>query len=60
MTPQEFAFFFELVEKTSQNAYRHGYQDSTAKKPLDADQFKLTQAHMLLLKTQLSKHVQKR
>ena len=60
MTPQEYGFFIQLLESAAKAAYRHGYQDSTAKKPLSDAQFAITSEHALRIKTELTKFIQKR
>jgi len=60
MTPKEFDFFFELMEKLSKEMYERGYADAKAKKPKTDQAFTIGRNSRLLIKTNLKKFVERR
>lgn len=60
MTPKEYEFLFDLLERVSEEVYRVGYEDGKAGNPLKTEGFKPSKAHRLLIKTNLNKLTKKR
>lgn len=60
MTPKEFDFFVDLIEKTAKAAYEHGHADGRADKPLNTEQFYISRGHRLVLKKELNSFVKRR
>lgn len=55
MTPKEFLFFCNLIENTARAAYEFGHKDGEARKPLNKEQFRITEGNKLSLKKELNK-----
>lgn len=60
MTPKHWDFFITLLEAVAQESYAMGYSDAEEKKPKRDKGFKPTKATVLVLKTNLEKHVRTR
>lgn len=55
MTPGEFKFVCDLLEKATRAAYALGHEDGGERKPLNDGQFALTQGNKLVLKKEINK-----
>lgn len=60
MTPKELQIFYETIEHVAEQFYRRGIADMAAGKCLKAEDFRLSKARKLEIKTNLSKVTQKR
>lgn len=60
MTPKEFDFLFGLLERTSEEMYKRGFDDAKAGKSVPDQPFTVGKANRLLIKTNLKKFVEKR
>lgn len=60
MTPKEFEFMFQLIEKISEEMYKRGHADGTAKKPVSDQSFTVGKNNRLVIKTNLKKFTEKR
>jgi len=60
LTPKEYEFLFDLLERVSEEVYRVGYEDGKAGKPLKTEGFKVSKANRLVIKTNLTKLTKKR
>ena len=56
MTPKEFDFLVQMLEKVSAQAYALGHADGIAQKPLKTSGFAMNKTSLLTLKTNLKKH----
>lgn len=59
MTPKELTFWFQVLEDASKLAYERGHADGSSGKPLEGKEFKLSKAHKLLIKSEMSKYLKK-
>lgn len=55
MSPKEFFFFCKLIEDTARAAYEYGHKDGAERKPLNKEQFRITESNKLALKKELNK-----
>jgi hypothetical protein len=60
MNPKTWDFVFTLLEVTAREAYKLGYADAEAKKPMREQGFTPSRATKLTLQTKLKKHVESR
>lgn len=60
MTPKEFEFLFQLLEKVGEEMYRRGYADASSGKTLSDQSFRVGRANRLVIKTNLKKFTDKR
>lgn len=57
MTPKEFNFMFEMLERVASLAYAKGYDDAEGKKTKDDQAFTLNKEHRLRIKSELNKYL---
>lgn len=55
MTPKEFNFLCQTLEEASAQAYVYGYEECEKHKPMNAQQFRLTEGNKLVLKKEINK-----
>lgn len=60
MTPKELQIFYETIEHVAEQFYRQGLADGVVGKTLKAEDFLLSKARKLEIKTLLNKSTQKR
>lgn len=60
MTPKELQIFYETIEHIAEQFYRQGEADAKAGKSLKTEDFQLSKARRLEIKTLLNKSTQKR
>lgn len=60
MTKKEWEFFLRTLQEATRHAYKKGFDDGEAKKPLKIEVFTLTAAHKMRLETELKKAVEGR
>lgn len=60
MTPKEFEFLFDLVERVSEDMYKLGHAAGVAGKPIPSKGFKPSKPNRLLIKTNMQKLTERR
>lgn len=59
-TPQQLELVYESIEHVAEHFYRRGQKDQAAGKSLKTEEFRLSKASRLQLKTNLIKALEKR
>lgn len=60
MTPKELQLFYDTIEHIAEQAYREGQRDAATGKSLKTEDFRLSKARKMEIKTLLNKSTQKR
>lgn len=60
MTPTEWSFWLNVLQRATQHAYSRGHDDGKAGKPAAPEQFTLTAGHKLTLAAELAKTSRKK
>jgi len=60
LTPKELQIFYDTIEHVAEQFYRRGESDAAAGKSLKTEDFRLSKARKMEIKTILNKATQKR
>lgn len=60
MTPKELQIFYDTIEHVAEQFYRQGQADAATGKSLKTEEFQLSKARKMEIKTLLNKAAQKR